>query len=187
MSPLPNPGMDFTPFDILPAASLDDMVENIESLADGSAFDSESSIPSYALYNPYKFRAFRTATHVTANNADAIIVMDTETFDTNNNFSTSTGRYTAPISGFYYFSAGVYFESGGSLAGNIKFYKNGTLYVNGVLNTPQTANAFICTVSDLISLQAGDYIEPWTFTSAATGVLEGSPNCFFSGFLLSRT
>lgn len=36
---LPNPGMDFTPFDTLPAASLDDMVENIESLADGSGFD----------------------------------------------------------------------------------------------------------------------------------------------------
>jgi hypothetical protein len=30
---LPNPGMDFTPFDTLPAASLDDLVENIEALA----------------------------------------------------------------------------------------------------------------------------------------------------------
>lgn len=36
MSPLPNPGMDFTAFDTLPAASLDDLVENIEALADGS-------------------------------------------------------------------------------------------------------------------------------------------------------
>lgn len=36
---LPNPGMDFTAFDTLPAASLDDMVENIEALADGSGLD----------------------------------------------------------------------------------------------------------------------------------------------------
>lgn len=33
---LPNPGMDFTPFDILTAEEMDDLVENIESLADGS-------------------------------------------------------------------------------------------------------------------------------------------------------
>lgn len=36
---LPNPNMDFTAFDTLPAASLDDLVENIEALADGSGLD----------------------------------------------------------------------------------------------------------------------------------------------------
>lgn len=33
MSVIPNPGMNFTPFDPLPASSLNDMVENIEALA----------------------------------------------------------------------------------------------------------------------------------------------------------
>lgn len=33
---LPNQNMDFTPFDILTAEEMDDLVENIESLADGS-------------------------------------------------------------------------------------------------------------------------------------------------------
>lgn len=46
MSPLPNPGMDFTPFDTLPAASLDEMVENIEALADGSGLDVSSIVPN---------------------------------------------------------------------------------------------------------------------------------------------
>lgn len=32
---LPNPGMDFVPFDILTAEELDNIVENIESLSDG--------------------------------------------------------------------------------------------------------------------------------------------------------
>lgn len=36
---LPNPSMDFSAFDTLPAASLDDLVENIEALADGSGLD----------------------------------------------------------------------------------------------------------------------------------------------------
>jgi hypothetical protein len=34
---LPNPGMDFSAFTTLPAASLDDLVENVEALADGTA------------------------------------------------------------------------------------------------------------------------------------------------------
>jgi len=36
---LPNPSMVFTPFDPLPASDLNDLVENIESLADGTGFD----------------------------------------------------------------------------------------------------------------------------------------------------
>lgn len=36
---LPYPGMDYIPFDILTAEELDQMVANIESLADGSGFD----------------------------------------------------------------------------------------------------------------------------------------------------
>lgn len=40
---LPVPGMDFTAFDTLPAASLDDMVENIEALADGSGLNAGGS------------------------------------------------------------------------------------------------------------------------------------------------
>lgn len=43
---LPNPGMDFTAFDTLPAASLDDLVENIEALADGSGLDDGAVTPN---------------------------------------------------------------------------------------------------------------------------------------------
>lgn len=43
---LPYPGMDFTPFDILTASELDQMVENIESLADGTGLDAAAVTPS---------------------------------------------------------------------------------------------------------------------------------------------
>jgi len=46
--PLPNPGMNFTPFDTLPAADLNDIVENIEALAAGTGFTA-GSIPNSAL------------------------------------------------------------------------------------------------------------------------------------------
>lgn len=49
---LPNPGMSFTPFDPLPAASLNDLVENIEALADGTAFDTSTTITSPNIVTP---------------------------------------------------------------------------------------------------------------------------------------
>lgn len=44
--PLPNTGMNFTPFDTLPAASLDDLVENIEALAAGTGLN--AGVVNYA-------------------------------------------------------------------------------------------------------------------------------------------
>lgn len=47
--PLPNPGLDAVPFTPLTAQFLDDMIENIESLAAGSGFDQDAiDTPSLA-------------------------------------------------------------------------------------------------------------------------------------------
>lgn len=45
---LPNPAMNFTAFDILTAAEMNELVENIEALADGSGLDT-NAIPAAAL------------------------------------------------------------------------------------------------------------------------------------------
>lgn len=45
---LPNPAMSFTPFDILTAEEMNNLVENIESLSDGTGFEADS-IPKSAI------------------------------------------------------------------------------------------------------------------------------------------
>lgn len=50
MPTLPNPGMSFTPFDPLPAADLNDMVENIEAIANLSVF-ADGDIPRNLVAN----------------------------------------------------------------------------------------------------------------------------------------
>ena len=45
---LPNPGMDAVPFTPLTAEFLDDMIENIESLSDGTGLEN-NAIPSSKL------------------------------------------------------------------------------------------------------------------------------------------
>lgn len=42
---LPNPGMNFTPFDPLTAAELDDIVENVEALAAGTGLNDQVVTP----------------------------------------------------------------------------------------------------------------------------------------------
>lgn len=43
--PLPNPSMNFTPFDVLTAAELDDLVENDQALAAGTGLDTGAIKP----------------------------------------------------------------------------------------------------------------------------------------------
>jgi len=50
---LPNPSMNFTPFDPLPASDLNDIVENVEALAAGTGLD-DSSIVKAKLEKPHK-------------------------------------------------------------------------------------------------------------------------------------
>jgi len=50
---LPNPSMNFTPFDPLPASDLNDIVENVEALAAGTGLD-DSSIVKAKLEKPHR-------------------------------------------------------------------------------------------------------------------------------------
>lgn len=52
------------------------------------------------VHNPYRFAAYRSTTQNSGN-----VVFDVEYFDTNSNYSTSTGIYTCPITGYYQFNA----------------------------------------------------------------------------------
>lgn len=46
---LPNPGMDFTAYQTLTATEMDNLVENIEALADGSGLDNSAVTPAKLL------------------------------------------------------------------------------------------------------------------------------------------
>lgn len=186
--PLPNPGMTFDPFDTLPASDLNKIVENIEALEDGSAPIASVSYADTDIANPFKFRVYRASAQNTANNAVGKIQFDTENFDTNNNFDTTTNfRYTAPVSGFYQLNASAGVTSGGTVSGFISIYKNGSELTRGSRNTPQSSSAFACTISDLVQLTAGDYVEVFWFSNTTTSLDVGSSTVWFSGHLVSNT
>lgn len=169
------------------------------SITNGNISDSRvrtgaNSVPSTALvnaksfYNPYKFRAYRNAALTTTAAAATAIPFDAETFDTNNNFDSTTnkGRYTAPVAGYYQFNASFGVTN---MAGYLQIflYVNGSPYGVGSQLYMTSAPNNIVQLAALVPLAAGDYVEAYYYTDGAKAVVVGSSNCHFSGFLVSTT
>lgn len=136
--------------------------------------------------NPYKFSVYRTAAF-NSTGAFSLVQHDTELFDTNGNFdiTTNKGRYTVPVSGFYWVSAQAG-NSTGTAGQSSAIYKNGSQIIQGNNIIPGGAGVLI-DVNGLLQLTAGDYIEHYFLGGNGTAVYVSQQWCRFAGFLVSRT
>lgn len=136
--------------------------------------------------NPYKFSVYRSGNQTMGASATKILFTN-EDYDTNNNFATST--YTAPVNGFYHFSAGCQVAIGTGDFYNIVLFKNGAAWKQGAELIPAAnfANGFTVSVDG--QLTAGDTIEVYfTNGSASNHTLTGDPlTDYFMGHFISAT
>ena len=144
-----------------------------------------AQIGPQAFKNPYKFSAYRNAA-LTSSTSWTAVVHDTELFDTGSNFSTSTGRFTAPIAGFYYFTAGAGLTAATGAEFGSRLQVNGAAKITGNYSKPSVAPN-IYTVSGLIQLAASDYVEHAFLGGSGSTMFTGAENCYFQGFLVSAT
>lgn len=138
--------------------------------------------------NPYKFSAYRSA-GANINNATEI-VFDAESFDTNSNFSTSTGRYTAPIDGFYMFSTtvGWNINSNANVAFGISMRIGGSTVIAADYQVNMYTGVFapFNSCSTLVQLTASQYVSCFSINANPTSIGTGV-GTNFTGFLVSRT
>ena len=141
----------------------------------------ETRITPIEINNPYKFSAYKsTTTGITGTQVDTII-FNVESFDTNNNYDTSTGVYTAPVAGYYYFTGHVRADSTGAT------YMQ--LYVAGdKCNDSTTANGQQNNLigGKLVYLAAGGAVSCGIYHNGTANIVGSAGEVVFSGFLVCK-
>lgn len=123
-----------------------------------------------------------------ATTSGSVIVWGGEHLDIGNNYNTSNGRFTAPVTGNYYFTFWILMDpSGASDYSRVIFSKNGTSSTQWGDNLESTdagaqADYHSVGLSAVIPLSANDYVEVYNSGENPTyGTAYGN----FSGFLVS--
>ena len=173
--------------DVLNCVSGDTIKSTIDSTADTSYTIIGSSVATFTtierISGPSAIAAtesvsFSANTSTTAATTSTPFIYTVEDHDSHGAFSTSTGKFTAPIQGTYHFSFNNYT---GATAAQAKLYKNGTAIYTG---SSSIANTSVGSGSYTLRLIAGDVIEVRPETTA-TASLGASFNTF-SGFRIGN-
>lgn len=117
-------------------------------------------------------RAYRSAA-LSLTAGSNLLVLDTKSFDPGGCFSTATGKYTCPVSGYYAMSGQVRITmptSGTEYTAQL--YKNGSLVSEGTVAFTTAASQQPSTVvADVLQLSAGDTIQLSAFVSNASSLV----------------
>jgi hypothetical protein len=116
------------------------------------------SITSGAIANTPAFSAYMNADqNGVSDNTWTKVNMNTEYFDSDGKYNTSTYRFTPTIAGKYMFGASLFWDSGSTMgATEIGFYKNGTkiLYAGNNIGNDNKHQ-----LTGIIDLDTDDYVE----------------------------
>ncbi len=145
----------------------------------------DASVTPAKWANPYKFFAYRSSAWSTNGATAELVTFNTEDYDTNSNFDTATGKYTAPVDGYYHFSYSIAHGFTNNVQSEV--YKNNSSYFKSPQNYNSATYAIGGTSQSFdIKLTAGDYIQIYHYASPTT-TGTASRNTNFSGYLVSQT
>ena len=132
-------------------------------VASGTARLLIDSTQSVSIFSKYKAHAYRATSNQNISNTTATVVFNTVLFDPNNNFNTTTGLYTAPVSGFYLVTVHITTNVGnGATAKTINLIQNGSVLapysssqscVTGVDGSLHTTGIVQLSANDTIGVQ----------------------------------
>jgi hypothetical protein len=117
------------------------------------------------------------------------IVFNATNNNRGNHFSTSTGRFTAPITGTYFFSIGAMNNASTSSPVWIELRVNGSLIsqMHNPYSNVQSGSEYRWVTSNyVLQLNGGDYVSVFTGTSGSAGGIYGGGNNHnhFVGYLI---
>jgi hypothetical protein len=112
----------------------------------------------------------------------AALIFTNKDFDNNNDYNNTNGRFTAPITGAYYFLASILVDDNTPIntVTRIEFRKNGS-FCGPVAYFYGPGSCYIqMTAAGCVSMNVGDYLEVW----GTNGFIHAGGETHFTGFLL---
>jgi hypothetical protein len=117
------------------------------------------------------FSAYANASQSITTSTFTKVAINTEIFDTNNNFDTTNNRFTPTVEGYYQVNGSVRCQGTAATQILSSIYKNNSLYVRGgdfVLSS-STVGTFSPTVNEIIYMNGTtDYLELYGFVTATS-------------------
>jgi len=110
------------------------------------------------------------------------ITFNTEEFDTNSCYNTSTYRFTPNVAGYYQVNLIAYQAAGGTTALTTSIYKNGSAFKTNQLIVSTYQN--VVTTALIYLNGSTDYIEAYANSTGATGsIISSTEYTYFQAYL----
>lgn len=131
------------------------------------------------------FSAYANNAQTISGNVNTKIQYNTERFDTNSNYDSTTNyRFTPTVAGYYQINATMTFSGTAGAYTILNFYKNGSMYW-GTNTQRSNANYNAMFLSDVIYFNGStDYLEVYGYDNATSNTIVGSTINTFSGVLV---
>jgi hypothetical protein len=131
------------------------------------------------------FSAYSSAIRTISSGVWTKVIFDTERFDTNSNYDTSTYRFTPTVAGYYQVNFGLDVGTSASASQSVcSIYKNGSYYSSGV-NLSGSVTFYGNSISSLVYCNGStDYIEAYIYIGASTASYAAQGN--FDAILIQQ-
>ena len=160
---------------------------NIEPIADNGTITLGSSGDTFSLGSGVNNQLLRPSFSVTMGSEQSLtqntytkVIFDTEVFDTDSAYDTSTGRFTCPTGkdGKYFFTSTISMNASYAYV-QVDFYKNGSsIYRGTAINTSTSAT----NINAVIDLSASDYVEVYCKQNQTNNAEGGNNHVHFHGY-----
>lgn len=166
--------------------------ENDDALATGAGWDDNAVIPRHIAADAVEadningatfpaFSASRATTQAVASATFTKCLLTTEEWDILGNYDPTQARFTAPVGGLYIFTGRIGMD--GVTREFCTLYVNGTELHRGS-DTPTDSQG--TTVTAVLKLVAGDYVELWGWRSGAGNFEASRCETYFTGALIAQ-